>query len=368
MLPVNNPYIRSPIDIKLKNPTLPGFLFEKSKKSALPNLPPFFQKFRKQQNTPHLVHNFIDEVLHPHPYAKIPFINQKDNPHTPLTPPDKSLKIVTKLSLLCVLLIAKIAAFVKSFFRSFQNKKEADPIDAEAALNPIFPSPDHQERLIPEQKENDFNLIFPHPNEALFEEETFIPPKEEGLISAKEFMKLAQEMTNLQPKLAKLFTKPVDYKEFRNNVLRKIIWNRKLRRSELFFNNYNVQSYMSIEKLRKKVPYFLNLPNQNEKNIQAGFEAYDAVVDLYVQRFIQRFIKEFPEITEERCLTFIPSLQIVALCIAIKISWDGFESIWNQDFKPYLPKTISLAELNRMELEFLKFINWDTSTSELISA
>ena len=362
MLQINDPYTHSPVDIKLQNPLLPGLLSGKSNKYSLPNLQPIFQKIKKQQYTPHQAYKVFDQILHPNP--EIPFINQRNNPHIPLKQPDKRLNIFAELSQLCLRLMTKIATYVKLFFRSLQNKKEAKPVDREAAWNPIFPSPEGQERLIPEHKENDLYAIPPSPDENLPEEEkTFIPPKEE-LISVAEFLKLAQEMTNLQQRLSKLFAKPVAYKEFRNKVLKKIFWNRKLRKNEFFFNNYDAQSSMSIEKFRKKFPYFLNLGDQNERDLLAGFATYDAIADLYVQRFVQQFIKKFPQMNEKSCLPFIPSLQLVALCIAIKISWD--EAIWNKDFEPYLPKTIRLEELDSMELEFLILINWNTSTRELI--
>lgn len=141
-----------------------------------------------------------------------------------------------------------------------------------------------------------------------------------------------------------LFCQPIDYEKFRDQVLKR----RK-------FNLHNLQSYTDLQS--RHVGIFDKCENNLEKELVASIASYEAIVDLYVKRFLDKH----PQLNDA---SFLPSLRMTALGIAIKAACD--DEIYNSDFKDYLPPNISLSVHNAMELEFLKGLDWNLSTNELI--
>lgn len=161
-----------------------------------------------------------------------------------------------------------------------------------------------------------------------------------------------QESVEYQAKnLCQLFSQPIVYENFRNNVFHSSLNN--------LFNNYNFKSYLLLKNADLSV--LSNFENETEKNSKAGIATYDAIVDLYVRRFINRY----PEMNHS---TYLSSLRFIALTIAIKISFD--EPIFNKSFHMCLfPKIEFTPETHSaMEMAFLQAFDFDTSFIEIIDS
>lgn len=162
-------------------------------------------------------------------------------------------------------------------------------------------------------------------------------------------------------KLHKLFKPQIDFRLFINQILGQ----------ETDLNNYALKSYLTLKspRFRLVLPHNILTPDKVEHAmINAGKLVYQAITRLYVARFLQKY----PQLNQR---IYLSSLHTIALGIAIKCSWD--ERTFNTELLEFLPKIkikkdkkmkcvqIDIDRYNEMEVEFLKAIDWNTSTREL---
>jgi|GEM_PF-2284321 len=154
--------------------------------------------------------------------------------------------------------------------------------------------------------------------------------------------------TKSQRELEQLFNEPVDYQRFHDDIL-------SLKQSgELFFNNYNVQAYLKLN--NHDMCLIEACQNDEEKELMASTAVYDAIVNLYLKRFFD----EHPSLNDK---DYLPALSMIALGIAIKLSYD--DPIWNDDWNHLIHPSIELSKYIKMERGFLEAIHWNSSISEI---
>lgn len=171
-------------------------------------------------------------------------------------------------------------------------------------------------------------------------------------ISTSDTQELHQESN--QEEIEKLFNYPINYDRFREEILN------YRKRSSLFYNNYNFKSYLQLKDdiINDKLEPIKAYSDEDQRDLAAGIANYEAIVDLYVQRFLDRH----PHLDQE---PYLPALQFIALCIAIKVAYD--QPVWNSDFQSFLQIPLSVATHNKMELAFLKGIEWNISLTDICS-
>ena len=163
------------------------------------------------------------------------------------------------------------------------------------------------------------------------------------------------EFFNQPPKdfdLTNLYDQVVDYEHFRDRVLTY---------HNGFYNNYCSDSFFAIRDdiKEEKFDEIMSDEDQQQRDLMAGIANYEAIVDLFVDRFLARH----PELQERHYLSV---LRFVALCIAIKDSFD--EAVWNEDFQKFETNVLPLSIHNQMEIEFLKIIDWNVSVTEICAS
>lgn len=147
-----------------------------------------------------------------------------------------------------------------------------------------------------------------------------------------------------------IFNQLVNYQYFFDKTL-----SDKQSFNKFMFNNYNFESYLKL-KSHDVNSMLKQYDQQEDMEFAASKAVYSAIVDLYVQRFLQKH----PELDQE---DYLSSLRMTALRIAIKCSLD--EAICYEDLKGFIFPYMEIQEYYKMEIEFLKGIDWDTSTREL---
>lgn len=149
--------------------------------------------------------------------------------------------------------------------------------------------------------------------------------------------------------ISKLYDQVIDYEYFRDRVLTY---------HKGFYNNYCGDSIFALrDDIREeKFEEIMSYADQEQRDLFAGITHYEAIVDLFVDRFLARH----PEMQEKQ---YLPVLRFVALCIAIKDSFD--EAVWNEDFQKFQSNVLPLSVHNQMEIEFLKIIDWNVSVTEI---
>ena len=161
--------------------------------------------------------------------------------------------------------------------------------------------------------------------------------------------------------LKELFSQPIVYEKFRDQILSYKIRDKN---GTQFFHNHTLQTYLELKNPDPTI--FDHITNDAQKELISVTASYEAIVDLYVQRFLNKH----PRMNNEN---FLPSLKTTALGIALKISCD--EQIYNSDFNPFLSlswnpllsSSFEISTHNKMEIEFLKEIDWNISTDELVA-
>ncbi len=297
----------------------------------------------------------VDHPVSPETY----FLAVSPDNQPKLTPkikpmPKPVFTLIGWLSSLRIELISKIIACVKKFL-GWQNKS-------------------HVVDKTPEKQEEKFNLQVKEEaiqkwkdkvkeeinNEAeLIEIEREVEQKIEQNVAKNAASELPLEKENREDKnnLKNLFNQPIPiYQEFIKKVFSCWIKS-KSKPPQLLFGNYNCETYHQIEKFKTDSLNLLKINDPKTQEIAINRAIYEAIVNVYVQRFL----KLYPEMNEE---SFLSSLQMTALIIAIKKSLD--EDIWNEDFSPCLPPSLTLNIVNKMEREFLRVIDWNLSINELL--
>lgn len=172
--------------------------------------------------------------------------------------------------------------------------------------------------------------------------------------------------------LHQLFKQSFDYEKIRDHLLT------FLHKGALAFNHYDLNSwlmlkehdpndcnllektdeienfpkYSNITPFRKSLLlqcYRLGIIDEMNLDFEPSLEVYDHIVNLY----LRRFLSTYPEMNSDE---YLPSIKVVALIIAIKISDD--RKILNKDVNRCLSPKIDINKLNKMELEFLNAIDW----------
>jgi hypothetical protein len=169
------------------------------------------------------------------------------------------------------------------------------------------------------------------------------------------YLQNKQELTKTKKQkeeLNELFNQPIIYDKFRDQVLSY----KTDQAIDPFFQNHTLQSYLQLK--NHDLSIFENITDASQKESIAAFASYDAIVDLYVNRFLEKN----PEMDNE---TFLPSLKMTALCIALKIACD--QAIYNSYFSGFLPSSLEKSTHHAMEAKFLNEIGWNTSTAELVA-
>lgn len=166
-----------------------------------------------------------------------------------------------------------------------------------------------------------------------------------------ESMQLDEEEREIQKSntLCDIFNEPISYEQFRDNIL-----NFK-KRGKLFYSNYSLETYLQLKE--RDLNAIFSYSDNTERELNANIATYDAIVNLYVSRFLERN----PQLNDDK---YLPSLRVTALGIAIKISWD--EGVWNIDFKSFISPYMGAEKHREMESKFLKGIDWNFSTNELL--
>lgn len=164
--------------------------------------------------------------------------------------------------------------------------------------------------------------------------------QEQKQITQVEIKKVKQK-----DELKLLFEGPLNYEKFHESLL---IFHAN------YYNNYDLEAFGQLKECDWNM--FDQYSNKQEKEIKAGMAVYDAIVKLYVKRFLVLH----PELDQK---IYLPSLQAVALGIAIKDSWDDMFD--NKDFQKFIIPGIGIKKYGKMEIEFLKGIDWNLSLDEL---
>lgn len=142
-----------------------------------------------------------------------------------------------------------------------------------------------------------------------------------------------------------VFHQPVDYEDFRNKVLTY---------KNGFYNNFGFEAFSQLNRAEL---YILNhCKTKEEEELKVGMAVYDAIVNLYLKRLFGRY----PELNNKR---YLPCLRTIALAIAIKMSCD--EAIENESFQCFIYPYMGTKLHSRMEIAFLKAIDWNISITEL---
>lgn len=152
--------------------------------------------------------------------------------------------------------------------------------------------------------------------------------------------------------LCQLFNLSIPYEEFRDKILNYHGKSKGQKVEEFTFNNYDFAAYSQIKKSNS------TLVNNGQNELTAGIEVYNAIVDLYVKRFLN----QHPQLDKDE---YLSALRTIALIIAIKESWDL--PIANKNFQYFLHHYLEIKTLQKMEIEFLKGMDWDISITELSS-
>lgn len=151
-----------------------------------------------------------------------------------------------------------------------------------------------------------------------------------------------------------LFNISIDYENFHDQIL-----NYK-KGSKLIYNNYSFASFLELKEgvIFDGIDKLEGCDDQDQRDRLGGIATYDAIVDL----FVGRFLIQHPDMNQE---SYLSSLRFIALCLAIKISYD--QQIWNSDFLFFLPAPFSIDTHKKMEVEFLKGIEWNISQTETLA-
>lgn len=121
------------------------------------------------------------------------------------------------------------------------------------------------------------------------------------------------------------------------------------------FNNYDFTSYKKLKKIYQ-------LPSNNHIPVhshhEGGIKTYQAIVSLYVRRFLKRN----PDMNRPN---YSAALHLIALRIAIKDSADEFAGFYPL-LNSFLPPKITVEKAAKMEFYFLRGMDWNISTQELV--